>query len=170
MECRDLTAEKKKEALMLISRYEIRLDNNRLPQMVKEASFSYAAEQLMSPEVMVDMLNSCFYLSDMAEEHVYVISLTSKMKPLAVFDLSHGTVACAPVDAREVFTRALLSGAAGIVLAHNHPSGDPAPSGADIEACNKIVQASELMHLPVLDFIIVGDRCYYSFKDKGMIK
>ena len=67
------------------------------------------------------------------------------------------------VDAVEV-------GAVGIILAHNHPSGDPSPSKEDIEATQNLVKASKIMNIDLLDHIIVGLGSYSSLKEKGIVK
>ena len=155
---------------MKIAKYNLYLSRSRHPQMVEESSCAYDTEYLTSPDEMVDMLNRCFHLSDMTEEHAYMICLNTKLRPIAVFEVSHGRVDCTPISAREVFIRALISGASMIALAHNHPSGDPGPSGLDIVLCEQMVQASELMRVPLVDFLILGDGIFYSFKEHDLIK
>lgn len=71
---------------------------------------------------------------------------------------------------RDVFKAACLSNAAGLILAHNHPSGDPTPSGDDRALADRLRQAGELLGVQLLDFLIVTDtERYYSFKQSGML-
>jgi DNA repair protein RadC len=73
------------------------------------------------------------------------------------------------VHPREVFKVAMLANAACVVLAHNHPSGDPTPSPDDVALTDRLVRAGELLGVKVLDHLILGDEAYYSFKEKGMV-
>lgn len=75
-----------------------------------------------------------------------------------------GTLDSALVHPREVFEAALLANAAAIVAGHNHPSGDPTPSPDDVEITRRLAATGEVLGIPVLDHIIVGDGRYYSFK------
>ena len=95
-----------------------------------------------------------------------MIALDSKQKPLGVFEISHGIVNMTICNPREIFIKALLCGASGIVIAHNHPSGDTTPLKEDIESYNCLKEAGRLIGINVLDSIIVGDS-YYSFMENG---
>ena len=68
-----------------------------------------------------------------------------------------------------MFRAAILANAAGIVAGHNHPSGDPTPSPDDIALTRRLVTAGEVLGVPLLDHIIVGDGRYYSFKEVGCL-
>ena len=59
--------------------------------------------------------------------------------------------------------------ASSLILIHNHPSGDPNPSMADIEATQEIIKAGEMLKIPIIDHIIIGDKKYFSFKEKGLL-
>jgi DNA repair protein RadC len=73
------------------------------------------------------------------------------------------------VHPREVFREAAIGGAAAIVMFHNHPSGDPAPSPDDGELTHRLVAAGELMGIDVIDHVILGDAKYFSFKQSGRL-
>jgi len=73
------------------------------------------------------------------------------------------------VHPREVWKSALLDSAAAVVFIHNHPSGDPAPSREDRECTNRLVEASKILGIRVLDHIIFGQTDYYSFADAGLL-
>ena len=96
-----------------------------------------------------------------------MVALNTKNKPLGVFEVSHGTVNQSVCSPRELFIKALLCGAANIILAHNHPSGDIAPSKTDVENYRIVKEAGQLMGIKLLDSIIVGDG-YFSFMEEGM--
>jgi DNA repair protein RadC len=73
------------------------------------------------------------------------------------------------VHPRELFKSAINKSAAAIILAHNHPSGDATPSREDIEVTKRIKSGGQLLGIDVIDHIIIGDNCYYSFKEEKMI-
>ena len=96
-----------------------------------------------------------------------VLLLNTTHHVIGVHELSRGTLDSCPVHPRDVFTSALVTNAAGVIVAHNHPSGDPAPSPDDVALCARLRQAGSLLGVDLLDFIIIGDGQYYSFKEMG---
>lgn len=108
-------------------------------------------------------------MRDMRKEALDVLFLNSKNRVLARERLSRGTVNRSSVFAREVVERALKRSAAAMILVHNHPSGDPAPSAEDERITRELVWAGELMNLCVLDHVIVGGTTCFSFADEGRI-
>ncbi len=95
--------------------------------------------------------------------------LNTKMEIEAKQIISIGNLNTAPVHPREVFGPAIRRGAAAIVVAHNHPSGDPAPSDIDILMTKRLMDASEIIGINLLDHIIIGNNSYYSMKTEGMM-
>ncbi|NMO23700.1 RadC family protein, partial [Pyxidicoccus fallax] len=83
--------------------------------------------------------------------------------------VAEGTMNACPVDPREVFAAALTSRATGIVLAHNHPSGDPEPSVQDVGLTRHLVAGAELLNIKVLDHVVVGDGGYVSMMERGLL-
>ena len=83
--------------------------------------------------------------------------------------ISSGGVAGTVVDVKIILKNALQKLASGIILAHNHPSGNLQPSDADISVTKKLKEAAKLMEMHILDHIIVGEADYYSFADNGII-
>lgn len=131
-------------------------------KLVREKECNY--EPVRSPSSAVDILLD-FGLDEAAEEYVYLLCLNSRGEITAVHEVAHGTLSDCSVSSRSVFTRALLSSAASIIVAHNHPSGDPSPSQNDIDVTEKLKKAGMLMDIPVVDHLIIAsDRSYYSFK------
>jgi DNA repair protein RadC len=88
---------------------------------------------------------------------------------LGVVDISQGGLSGTVADPKVIFAAALKSCASGIVLAHNHPSGELDPSREDIALTNKIKAGAELLDLKVLDHLIISKDSYYSFADEGMM-
>lgn len=100
-------------------------------------------------------------------ECAILLSLDSKGRLLRETRLSEGSVRMALLSAREIFLEALDARAVNILLLHNHPSGDPTPSQADINITRDIKDMGEKMDIPLLDHIIIGDNKYVSFMEMG---
>ena len=83
--------------------------------------------------------------------------------------IGRGGISETTADIKLIFKKSIESLASGIILAHNHPSGNLKPSQSDINLTNKIIEASKLMDIKVLDHLIIGDGNYYSFADEGII-
>lgn len=95
--------------------------------------------------------------------------INTKNKPTAIHTVSIGTLNSTVVHPREIFKAAILSNAASIILAHNHPSGDPTPSKEDIGITKRLVDAGELLGITVMDHIIIGENNYVSMKKRSLI-
>jgi DNA repair protein RadC len=108
-------------------------------------------------------------LSNVKKEIFKSILLDSKNRFLKDVTISEGSLTASIVHPREVFQPAIRESAAAIIFVHNHPSGDPTPSGEDLEITRRLVQVGEIIGIKVLDHIIVGDREYVSFVDRGLL-
>lgn len=118
---------------------------------------SYAEAPLLdSPERVADLLREEFRPEPV--EHMRVLLVNTRRRLLAVHPLSQGTLDTLLVHPREIFRRAITANAAAIILAHNHPSGDPSPSEADIRVTRELIRAGQLLKIEVLDHIILGQR------------
>lgn len=109
------------------------------------------------------------HLMDIQHEEFWLIFLNRANKVIQKEQLSRGGVAGTIVDAKLVFKRALEVQASGIILAHNHPSGNLRPSQQDIEITNQLKQGAKLLDMSILDHIIVAENQYFSFADEGLI-
>ena len=98
-----------------------------------------------------------------------ILCLSTKHRVIAYHEVGRGTLDSVLVHPREVFKAALLANAAGIIAAHVHPSGDPTPSADDVEVTGRLAAAGDILGVPVLDHIIIGDGRYYSFKESGRL-
>lgn len=96
-------------------------------------------------------------------EHFGVMLLDTRNRELRTLVLTVGVLDGAPTHPREVFREAVAGGAAGLVLFHNHPSGDPSPSGDDVDLTARMAAAGELMGIAVLDHLILANNRYFSF-------
>ena len=97
------------------------------------------------------------------------VLLSTKNHVLKTAVISVGSLNASIVHPRELFREAINARAAAVILVHNHPSGDPAPSPEDIGLTRKLVEAGKLMDIPVLDHLILGDGKYISLKEKGIL-
>ena len=100
-------------------------------------------------------------------EQFGIVLLDTKHRVLKTTLLSTGTLDASLVHPREVFRAAASGGAAAIVLFHNHPSGDPTPSGDDVALTARLVEAGLVMGIEVVDHVILADAKYCSFKEMG---
>lgn len=125
---------------------------------------------MTEPKEIVKICNDLYSLEIMAEEYVYMIALNSKGKILGAFEVSHGIVSASILNGRELMIRALLVGAVGIILLHNHPSGVSEPSKQDFEVFSKVKGICQLMGIEFLDNIIIGHDCFYSFREAGLLE
>jgi DNA repair protein RadC len=108
-------------------------------------------------------------LQDEPAEVFAILCVTTKHRVIAYHEVSRGTLDSTLVHPREIFKAVLLANAAAIVAAHNHPSGDPTPSPDDLELTHRLAAAGDVLGIPLLDHIIIGDGCYYSFKEAGRL-
>lgn len=102
-------------------------------------------------------------------ECVMLVMMDNKGHMLKDKMISRGTVNASVISPREVFLEALKAESAGVVLVHNHPSGDPTPSKADCGVTVQIKECGKLMNIPLIDHIIIGDHTYASFRELGYI-
>jgi DNA repair protein RadC len=100
-----------------------------------------------------------------AKEHFVVVSLDTRNKILGIDTVFVGTLNSSIVHPRETFEVAIRRHAAGIVVAHNHPSGDPEPSDEDIKVTNLLLEAGKVMGIDMHDHLVLGKESYFSFRD-----
>ena len=91
------------------------------------------------------------------------------MQSIRSLMISRGTVNCSAISPREIFIKALRYNAASFVMVHNHPSGDPTPSDADIAFSNMVRKLGDLMNIHLNDSVVIGDNSYISMYEKGLI-
>jgi len=102
-------------------------------------------------------------------EEVKILLLNKSNKALGVYDLSKGGMSSSIIDVKIVLCIALKTLASGIIIAHNHPSGNLNPSKTDIDITKKLKSACNLMDITVLDHLIISRNNYYSFADDGLL-
>jgi len=114
-----------------------------------------------------------YFMEDLCyldHEEMWVAMFNTKNRLLHTEVVSVGTVDASLASPREIFLKALRHKAVYVVLMHNHPSGDPEPSQADLRMTEQLVQAGAMLHIPVMDHIIIGDHCYLSFRERGLLE
>lgn len=106
-------------------------------------------------------------LSALRREVFHVLCFNARNVLLHDARVAEGTINACPVDPREVFAAAITARATAIVLAHNHPSGDPEPSGQDLGLTAQLIEAGRVLGIKVLDHVVVGDGTYASLLERG---
>lgn len=109
------------------------------------------------------------HLLDRPQEHVVTISLNGAHEVIKIRTVSIGLLTSCPIHPREVFVGPITDHAYSVILAHNHPSGDPTPSEEDKRVTRQIAQAAGTLGIKLLDHIIVARRGYYSFQEQGLM-
>lgn len=113
-----------------------------------------------------------YYMEDLRhqkQESLKLLLLNTKSRLIGETDISRGTVNSTIVSPRELFVEALQKNAVSIILIHNHPSGDPAPSKEDILITRRIHEAGQMIGVELLDHIVIGNNCYYSMREQGIL-
>ena len=139
----------------LTVRYAVRKDHDGQPVIV--------GRDLSNPSDTAASLIAL--LQDEPSEVFAILCLSTKHRVIAYHEVSRGTLDSVLVHPREVFKAALLANAAAIIATHVHPSGDPTPSPDDLAITRRLAAAGEILGVPLLDHIIIGDGRYYSFKE-----
>jgi DNA repair protein RadC len=124
-----------------------------------------------SPEIIADLCSEMRFLD---REWLRVVLLNVKQQLIKVATVSQGSVNESLAHPREVFKPAIVLSAHSFIMVHNHPSGDPSPSEADMRLTRRILEASRILDLKLMDHVIIGTPApsrapYFSFKEGGVI-
>ncbi|OXS60875.1 DNA repair protein RadC [Bacillus sp. DSM 27956] len=136
-------------------------------KLVRESSILYDRRSIRSPQDAYELLKG--FLEDKDREHFIVVNLDTKNQPVSINICHIGSLNASIVSPREVMKSAILSSAASIMVAHNHPSGETTPSREDVDVTKRLVEAGKLMGIELLDHLIIGDGKFTSLKEKGYI-
>lgn len=123
---------------------------------------------MKNPESVANLLMED--MRGLKQEHLVALLLNAKCEIESRITVSMGELTSTVVHPREVFHPAIRKGAAGIILAHNHPSGDPTPSQDDIQSTKRIMEVSKLVGIRLLDHLIIGDGRYISLRNEGYME
>ena len=135
-------------------------------ELVREAGPSDVPGKILSDSVGVARVLAPEF-EGLDREKFIVLLLDAKHRVIGVNTVSIGSLTASIVHPREVFKPVIAGNAAAIILAHNHPSGDSAPSPEDVELTKRLREAGELLGIRVLDHVILGEGSHYSFVDAG---
>lgn len=134
-------------------------ESDRLPYIVKKTK--YQETVLNTSEKVSELCINKLKMHLLAEE----FTVTATHRVIGFFELSKGTVSYSVITFREVFLRAVLTNAYGYFIVHNHPSGDCFPSKKDLETASILKELGKKMYLPLIDFIIIGNKTYFSYSE-----
>ena len=122
---------------------------------------------IKNPQSVVKAIRAS--IKDKAKEHFKLILLDTRNKIIGISTISIGTLNASLVHPREIFKEAIIHNSASVVLAHNHPSGDPEPSEEDLTITKRLVDSGKILGIEVIDHIIIGKTNFFSFKERGLI-
>jgi DNA repair protein RadC len=144
-----------------------------LLKVIREAAVRLSREEIINRPVLSSWDKVIAYcraeLGRESTEQFHLLFLDRKNVLIANEAQQRGTVDHTPVYPREVVKRALELGASAIILVHNHPSGDPTPSRADIEMTREVAKAASALGVSVHDHIVIGRKSHASFKSLGLL-
>ncbi len=128
--------------------------------------------KLDTPELIYDLLGPEMRM--LAKESLRAVLLDTRLRLLRVEEISLGSISECIAHPREVFRPALIHSAFAVILAHNHPSGDPTPSASDIQMSRRMAEAARVLQIRLVDHVIIGSPVegrlpYYSFKQAGVL-
>lgn len=116
-----------------------------------------------------DVFRICSDLRHQKKEYFVALLLDTQNGVMRRATIHVGTLTASLVGAREVFREAVRDGASSIIVAHNHPSGDPQPSPEDVQVTRQLLLAGDVLDIPVLDHVVIGDREFRSLKRMGLM-
>jgi DNA repair protein RadC len=120
-----------------------------------------------SPEDAAELVR--YDMQGLIQENLWVVLLDTRNRKIGIEKVYVGSLNTSLVRVGELFRGALQRNAAGIILAHNHPSGDPQPSPEDVALTRSAVEAGKLLDVDVLDHLVIGNNCFISMKEKGLL-
>jgi DNA repair protein RadC len=125
------------------------------------------ATTVSTPEDVVALIRPLLLGEE--REHFFCICLDTKNRVKKVAEVSVGSLSASICHPREIFRAAVMISAASVVLSHGHPSGDPTPSGADIQLTRRLTKAGDVLGIELLDHVVIGDDEHASLRDLGLM-
>jgi len=138
-----------------------------LGRRVLAARAARATQSITRAEDVVALMGP--RVQGLKEEHFYALLLNTKNHLMRVREVSIGSLNASIVHPRELFREAVRLSAASMVVCHNHPSGDPDPSGADIQLTRRLIKAGDVLGIEVLDHVVLGAESHASLRDLGLM-
>jgi DNA repair protein RadC len=136
--------------------------------LVREGTVTSETRTIRTPSDAAVVVREA--IGDYDREAFVVLLLNTKHRVVGVHIAGVGTLDSAPTGPREVFRAAILAGAKAVIFGHNHPSGDPTPSAADLHLTRRLVKAGDLLGIPVLDHVIIGDANHVSLRERDVLR
>lgn len=138
-------------------------------EMTRRAAVWRAGERpvVSTPEDVVALCGP--QLRGLDREHFWALVLNTKNRLMRTFEVSVGSLNASIVHPRELFKDAVRLSAASLVVVHNHPSGDPTPSGADVQLTRRLVKAGDVLGIELLDHVVIGAGEHASLRELGMM-
>jgi DNA repair protein RadC len=150
----------KAKACQIVAAFELARRGDDTPCVRERADMS-------SPEAVARQTRPL--VKDWRKECFFTVYLDSRNRRIGETEVSVGCLETTLAHPREVFEKAIRAGAAGIVVVHNHPSGDPTPSDDDIRLTRRLVEASKILGIRLLDHVIIGRDSHYSFRAHALV-
>ena len=146
----------------IFKKYDVRL--------VQEHSGRYDLDRTVnSSEQVADICRQLYDMGALSYEKMVMLTLNTQYKVVGCFEVARGTVDEAAIYPREIATRALLTNAKAVIIAHNHPSGTKSPSRADVNVTKKIKDVLEMLDIELLDHVIITGSSHYSLAGNGRL-
>ena len=146
----------------IFKKYDVRL--------IQEHSGLYDLDKkITSSTQAAKVCKELYDMCDLSYEKMVMLTLNTKLQVVGCFEVSRGTVNESTIYPREIATRALLTNAKAVILAHNHPSGTVGPSGTDISITRKVKDILTMLDIRLLDHIIIAHDQTYSMADNGQL-
>lgn len=128
-----------------------------------------------SPAVVAELVRKL--IGDSPQEHFVAICVDARSRVIGISEVSRGTISASLVHPRETFRTGILLNAAGLIVSHNHPSGDCTPSPDDRDTTRRLVRAGEILGIPIMDHVILAsgvqpdgtDKSFFSFREHGLL-
>jgi DNA repair protein RadC len=133
-------------------------------RLVREGAAMLERPRIGGP---ADVERLLIHLRDLDREVFCALHLDGKHRLISYEEVSRGSLTSTLVHPREVFKAAILVSAAAILVAHNHPSGDPTPSAEDVQVARRLREAGELLGIPLVDSIVIGAVGCHSLREHG---
>lgn len=143
----------------MVPRYRVTLVQETGPEIAPQLP-------VHNPDVAYWVLRP--YFDGLDREHFVSLLLDIKHRLIGLNVISIGHLSAAPVHPREVYKAAVTANAAAIIVAHNHPSGDPEPSPDDVATTRRLAEAGRILGIELLDHVVVGEDRYVSLRERGL--
>lgn len=136
------------------------------------ADYEFASTAIDSPKALHDFWRNLVAVQpdhEADKENLVAVALNTRLKATSWHLVALGSQNECIAHPREIFRTAIIQNAYGLILAHNHPSGDPAPSEADRRLTKRLTEAAEILQIRLLDHVVIGNPDHYSFREAGLI-